>query len=196
MKNIRSIVIAGITAVMAFSVCSCDSYLDVDRYIYDMTSLDSIFKRKSLLEQYINGASMYLPREEILWWKGEDPFALTTDEAFCSFKMTPVDYAQGKIDRFSSSYDYYNRFYKGIRRANQVIQRIHECEDISEVDRRDFTGRAHFLRAYLYYSLLRQYGPVPILPDDPLPTNGSTESLSFPRGTYDECVDYLLLPCC
>ena len=38
MKNIRSIVIAGITAVMAFSVCSCDSYLDVDRYIYDMTS--------------------------------------------------------------------------------------------------------------------------------------------------------------
>lgn len=45
MKNIRSIVIAGITAVMAFSVCSCDSYLDVDRYIYDMTSLDSIFKR-------------------------------------------------------------------------------------------------------------------------------------------------------
>lgn len=57
MKNIRSIVIAGITAVMAFSVCSCDSYLDVDRYIYDMTSLDSIFKRKSLLEQYINGAS-------------------------------------------------------------------------------------------------------------------------------------------
>lgn len=47
MKNIRSIVIAGITAVMAFSVCSCDSYLDVDRYIYDMTSLDSIFKRKS-----------------------------------------------------------------------------------------------------------------------------------------------------
>lgn len=53
MKNIRSIVIAGITAVMAFSVCSCDSYLDVDRYIYDMTSLDSIFKRKSLLEQYI-----------------------------------------------------------------------------------------------------------------------------------------------
>lgn len=191
MKNIRSIVIAGITAVMAFSVCSCDSYLDVDRYIYDMTSLDSIFKRKSLLEQYINGASMYLPREEILWWKGEDPFALTTDEAFCSFKMTPVDYAQGKIDRFSSSYDYYNRFYKGIRRANQVIQRIHECEDISEVDRRDFTGRAHFLRAYLYYSLLRQYGPVPILPDDPLPTNGSTESLSFPRGTYDECVDYI-----
>ena len=87
MKNIRSIVIAGITAVMAFSVCSCDSYLDVDRYIYDMTSLDSIFKRKSLLEQYINGASMYLPREEILWWKGEDPFALTTDEAFCSFKI-------------------------------------------------------------------------------------------------------------
>ena len=71
---------------------------------------------------------MYLPREEILWWKGEDPFALTTDEAFCSFKMTPVDYAQGKIDRFSSSYDYYNRFYKGIRRANQVIQRIHECD--------------------------------------------------------------------
>lgn len=67
---------------------------------------------------------MYLPREEILWWKGEDPFALTTDEAFCSFKMTPVDYAQGKIDRFSSSYDYYNRFYKGIRRANQVIQRF------------------------------------------------------------------------
>ena len=48
MKTKKNI-IAAIVAV--FTMCgftSCESYLDVDKYIYDMTSLDSIFVRKDL----------------------------------------------------------------------------------------------------------------------------------------------------
>ena len=41
---------------------SCGDYLDVDDYIDQMTSLDSVFSRKSLLEQYINGAAYPLQR--------------------------------------------------------------------------------------------------------------------------------------
>ena len=41
-------------------------YLDVDDYIDQMTSLDSVFfPAKSLLEQYINGAAQYLPMKVI-----------------------------------------------------------------------------------------------------------------------------------
>lgn len=191
MKTKKNI-IAAIVAV--FTMCgftSCESYLDVDKYIYDMTSLDSIFARKDLLEKYINGASTYMPSFNALWQSGDDPFSLTSDELFLTTKGGASKYVLGEIDRFSGDFNMYSTYYKGIRRANQIIARIHECLDISELDRRDFTGQAYFLRAYFYYCLLRQYGPVPILPDEALPSNGTVDELSFQRGTYDECVKYI-----
>ena len=55
-------VIASITMVAVLS--SCDDYLNTDKYFYNQTSLDSVFQRKSLLMQYLNAASGYLPADD------------------------------------------------------------------------------------------------------------------------------------
>ena len=73
--------------------------------------------------------------------------------------------------------------------ANIVIARIGECTDITDFERRDFLGRAYFIRAYSYYTLVMQYGPVPIVPDQAFPTNASVDQMSYPRATYTECVE-------
>ncbi len=52
-------------------------------------------------------------------------------------------------------------------------------------------GRCYFLRGYYYYQLLLQYGPIPIMPDEPFNVDTSVEEMSRERGTYDECVDYI-----
>jgi hypothetical protein len=61
-KHILLGVIASITMVAGLS--SCDDYLNTDKYFYNQTSLDSVFQRKSLLMQYLNAASGYLPADD------------------------------------------------------------------------------------------------------------------------------------
>ena len=52
-------------------------------------------------------------------------------------------------------------------------------------------GEAHFLRGYFYWLLIRKYGPVPIMPDKGADFSESYDKLSYPRSTFDECVDYI-----
>ena len=55
------------------SLKSCGDYLDVEEYIDQMTFLDSVFSRKELLDQYINGAAQYIPNEGKLWSNSSTP---------------------------------------------------------------------------------------------------------------------------
>ena len=66
-------------AAMALMCCtgsmftSCDDYLDVDSYFDEIFELDSVFKRKEYLEEYINGAGKLLPNEGDLWTNAWSP---------------------------------------------------------------------------------------------------------------------------
>src|SRR5690606_31365264 len=42
-----------------------------------------------------------------------------------------------------------------------------------------------------YWVLMRNFGPVPILPDEGLDYTQSYDDLALPRNSYDECTDYL-----
>lgn len=179
--------------ILGCSLTSCD-FLNVDRYIDDMTSLDSVFSRKILLDQYIKGAAAYLSDESRLYTTAPDPFQIASDENFVAWnddRHAGTKYLRDEINEFTYYFAHWGEFYKGIRKANLVIKRIHECQDISEIDRRDYAGKAYFLRGYYYYLLLRQYGPVPILPDDPFETDASIENMSIERNTFNECCDYI-----
>lgn len=176
-----------------FSVTSCD-FLNVDRYIDDNTNLDSVFSRKILLDQYIKGAAAFLNDESRLYTNAPDPFQIASDENFVAWndaRHAGTKYLRDELNEFTGEFARWIEFYKGIRKANVVIKRINECQDISEIDRRDYAGKAYFLRGYYYYLLVRQYGPVPIVPDDPFETDESLENLSLERNTFDECCDYI-----
>ena len=174
---------------------SCESYLDVDKYFQDMASLDSIFVRKSNLMAYLNATSACLPNDDALWTNTDNPFSFTSDEAFCSWnddRHAGIKLPLEEINRFSGYFNNWGQRYNGIRRANMIIQRINECKDLTDMERRDVIGQARFLRAYLYYSLVRQYGPVPIVPDTVFATNEKPENIARSRNTYDECINYIV----
>ncbi len=175
------------------SLVSCD-FLNVDRYIDDMTSLDSVFSRKNLLDQYIKGAAAYLNDESRLYSVAPDPFQIASDENFVAWndaRHAGTKYLRDELNEFTTEFARWGEFYKGIRKANVVIKRVNECQDISEIDRRDYAGKAYFLRGYYYYLLIRQYGPVPIIPDDPFETDETVENMAIERNTFDECCDYI-----
>lgn len=181
--------------LLSITQFSCSNYLDVDDYFKQTTQLDSIFKRKILTEQYINGAASFLPNEGNLWTTASTPFQGASDENFTSFndsRHAAIKFLLDEITPFyEESYFNYPRYYTGIRKASIALKRINEVEDISDLDRRDFIGRCYFLRGYYYFQLLLQYGPVPIVPDEAFDVDASVETMSIERSTYDECVNHI-----
>src|SRR5690606_25646687 len=81
--------------------------------------------------------------------------------------------------------------YRGIRNATTFIHNIHVNKEMSADEIEDYRGQARFARAYLYWLLLRKYGPIPLLPDDGLDYTDSYDDLATPRSTYEECAEYI-----
>lgn len=187
--------LAVIAVVLASNLVlgSCEKYLDIEKYVYDQTTLDSIFLSRSRTEEYINGAASLLYDESALtgseWGYGSAlPSGLGTDEAIIPFELPGNAILYDEVKETDSKYNPWSQCYKGIRKANIVLENISKNIELTEMEMRDFKGRAYFLRAYFYFYLVRLYGPVVVLPDRPFDTDEDVAAASFERSTYDECV--------
>lgn len=183
---------------------SCD-YLNVDDYFEDTFKEDSIFSNKNNLEYYYNGAVALLPKEGRLWHWGSTPGVTGSDEAVTcgSFSNGFVEVSfsgtQLTTDRISATsmggwdwnFNIWPNCYKIIRKMTIALPRINEVPDATIFDKMELDGKLRFLRAYAYYLMVMQYGPVIILGDDVLNTNEDTNYYSLARSTYDECIDYI-----
>lgn len=201
MKIMNWIYSRGLLALL-FSVTvftSCEKYIDIDEYVYDKTTIDSIFTSKTKTFEYINGTAAYLKNESnfVGDWDAKTPFpsGMGSDEAIQPWvngdhagSCLVVDQVTPRNTRNANPWPDY---YKGIRKANIILARIDGNPELTDAEMRDYKGLAYFLRAYFYYSLVRMYGPVPILPDEPFDTDASVESVSFERSSYDDCVEYI-----
>ncbi|MFT4071086.1 MAG: RagB/SusD family nutrient uptake outer membrane protein [Dysgonamonadaceae bacterium] len=195
MNKLRNIRYTLLCISMSFLFLNSCNYLEIDEYIYDRQTLDSVFLRQDLIKQYLNGAASYLPNESKLFTESWSPFGLAADEAFASWGED--DRHAGMLLLLDHLTPFYNarfinwpNYYKGIRKANNFLARQNECKDLSDNDRREFTGRAYFLLGYYYYLLVQQYGPVPIV-TEVYSSDDSVENLSQERNTYDECIEYI-----
>ena len=179
-----------------FTFSSCENYLDIEKYVYDQTTLDSIFLSRSRTEQYINGASNLLPNESLLtgseWgYASTLPSGLGTDEAIIPFELPGNVILYDEVKETDTRYNPWSQCYKGIRKANIVLTNLAKNLELTEMEARDFKGRAYFLRAYFYFYLVRLYGPVVILPETPYDTDADVASASLERSTYEECVEQI-----
>ncbi len=187
--------------VCAVACTSCEKYLDIDKYVYDKMTIDSIFASSTRILQYINGTAAYLPNESKFISDyyadayAKSPSGLASDEAILPWADDNHVGAKMIVDAITpTSVAHVNPwpdYYKGIRKANIILARIGGNSDLTESDRQDYTGMAYFLRAYFYYSLVRLYGPVPILPDNAFDSDEEVVNVSFERSSYDDCVEYI-----
>jgi len=197
MKKLRikqTLLLAAISCFVGLGFSSCNNYLNIDSYLYDMTSLDSIFSRKQTVEQYVFGAAALLPDESHLWTTSFAPYQVASDENIISWnddRHAGMKLLRNEITAYSGYFDNWENYYRGIRKANIVMGRINECKDASEMDKRLLVGKVLFLRGYFYYLLLQQYGPVPIVSDNAYAVSDDISNLSVERSTYDECIDYI-----
>ncbi|UGU16476.1 RagB/SusD family nutrient uptake outer membrane protein [Sinomicrobium kalidii] len=198
-KKIVYTVLSLVCATGLISSCSKD-YLDSDQYFKDRLTEEKVFQSKVYSEEWL--ANVF-----------EELRGINTDVA--SKGVTPHNFADDMYygDR-DSDYDpsknelSYNMFrmgqytesdkqgtwtqcYRGIRNASTFIHNIYMNTEMSAEEIKDYRGQARFARAYLYWLLLRKYGPIPLLPDEGLDYTESYDDLAVPRSTYEDCAEFI-----
>ncbi len=77
-----------------------------------------------------------------------------------------------------------------IRNCNDVIEGITKSP-ISDEEKAPLLGQAYFFRAYMYYSMVKMYGGVPIIDKVQEPIGSQAANLIVPRQTTKDCIDFI-----
>ncbi|MDR1743761.1 MAG: RagB/SusD family nutrient uptake outer membrane protein [Dysgonamonadaceae bacterium] len=193
-------ILLSIITCFIFGLQSCTDYLNVDRYFSDRQDLERIFNSRDYTEQWL--ANAYYQLLSFNLEIGHVRFNLTnySDDMIFTESGAGILYSAFKFGEYGPQFTGnagdlisrpWDQSYEGIRQASIFLANVHPGDEITEAEYRDLKGQAYFVRAYLYWLLLRKYGPVPILPDEGLDYESSYSELAYPRNTYDECAEYI-----
>lgn len=166
---------------------SCADYLDVDKYFYDQLSIDSAFSKRKYVDGWLSNA--FEPIQYIT--EGEGMRRWMSDDIV---KYEGRDYQNGNYSASTNNGDSENlllKAYEAVRKASTFIDNVDRCGELTQVEKADMKGQMRFIRAYAYWSLIRHFGPVPLIPEHGLDVSLSYEELSLPRASLDEIVEFI-----
>lgn len=173
---------------------SCN-YLDVDQYFDDTLKFDSVFTQKRYFEAYLWGAAGQLPDESRIFGHEYAPGITAGDDIFTVMSsdiFRGSAFALGYVNPDNlRGMNIWSDMYKVIRKANLMLARMDECQDMTALDRRNYTGYIHFLRGYAYYHILMTCGPAILVGDEIFESNLEGPAYNTYRATYDETVEYI-----
>jgi len=190
-KMKRSIYI--LIAILAFTAVSCDSFLD--RQEDEQMTFEKIWTQRSYTLQYFRNCMGYLPVDANILSNGGYSYLCATDEGTIFNETSGHNYIMyGSINASKMPHSYYTTWYEGIRDCNIFLKYVYTCSDENALQEdldRWYNG-VRFTRAYLYFLLMREWGPVFLVGDELIDFTASTEELYRQRNTWEECVDYVV----
>ena len=194
-----------IAAVLLLGAMSCAKQLDSDKYFDDRITLETVFADKTRIRGWLANTYSYLNGEnrEVNTKNGDaNPFCFADDMYYGDRDVTidagkdELSYNMFKLGTYDENrwlWYAWHQSYRGIYTASIFIQNIDKSTDASmtAAEQSDYRGQARFVRAYLYWMLLRRYGPVPLMPDEGVDYTQSYAELATPRSSYDEVANYI-----
>jgi hypothetical protein len=84
--------------------------------------------------------------------------------------------------------------FKGIRDCNIFLENVQMPTDIDDSERLQWAAEVKFVKAYLYFFLMRLYGPVPIIREN-LPLNATPGETHVFRDPLDDVANYIVELC-
>lgn len=161
MVNINRYNILALSFILLFF--SCEDYLRVE--LQDQISFDEVFSKRKTTEEYLAHVYSFIPNEYNPL-DTEGSVVPRSDEA--SFSWLSIAYLNYNNGSWGPSDTYYNNWvycYQGINQATIFIENVYKCVEVSQETRDIMQAEARFIRAYLYFTLFRKYGPVYIWGD-------------------------------
>ena len=187
----KHILIAAFIGALGLGCASCSDYLSVERYFDDRQNEERIFKSRDYTEKWLAQAYIYLAGENMDISEKDHCLTNFADDMYYGDRGEEYrQFIHGEYNesRFQGSW---LQSYAGIRQASILIDNVDINEDYTQAEIKDVKAQARFLRAYMYWLLLRKYGPIPVLPENAVDYDASYDKLSLPRNSYDECVEFI-----
>ena len=152
-KNILSVAISAL--LLCF--CSCSDFLD--RYPKEELSDGSFWTKPADAEMFVADIYGILPGSA----NGDIDGDINSDNAVHGIKWAAGDVSKGIYDPAGFGW---SGSYSSIRACNILLEKIDMIEDYPVADKEATIGEARFLRAYLYFELIQQFGDVPYIRRD------------------------------
>jgi len=157
----------GFLVVLLVTTSSCKNSF-IDLVPQDSQSGASFYQTETQFRQALNAT--YQPLRDLLnndFYTAEmrtdnthyEYYEVNRGTAY-QYKENVADFTDGATNSYTNAV--YFHCYKGISRANIVIERLPLAPDISDEARKDIDGQAKFLRAFNYFRLVRYFGDVPL----------------------------------
>ena len=211
-NRIRLIAILMIAALIP-QFHACTDYLNVEYLLNKEVDLNEVFSDLDYSKRWLAGVYSCLRNRDnwdvCIKEQNANQFNFISDDMYYTDREKENDKVFGQLAsyRIYRGGQYTEQFlqeqwdvcYLGIRNASIYIHNIDLLKTSAtsmnpqQLDTyiKETKAEARFLRAYLYWQLLRKYGPIPLMPDEGVSATASYEELSIPRRPYNECVDYI-----
>lgn len=179
-------------AASTLTFTSCEDFLD--RQEDEKLTFEKIWENRNTTKQYWLNAMSFLPNFNGGYIGDNEPYLGASDECTIAYDRQYRNINFGSWNASTVPYYSMDKYYKGIRECNILMQNVHKCSDPiatqEELDK--YYWQARFARAYYYFLMMCDYGPIFLLGDELLDFSASTESLYRPRNTWEQCVDYVV----
>lgn len=195
-KNILSIF--SLCALMGLS--GCNAFLELEPL--DKVSPEQLLETEGGVKALLANIYTMIPMEDFNYrpnagfnQRGYDGVNETTNLAFLTDEATRSD---GGVGIGYEGFNYWP--YGDIRQVNIFMQNVEKAKEagtISVADADRMTGEAHFVRAYMYYGLVKRYGGVPLIDkvqDDDY-ADGGPGAVAVPRSTELDTWKFVLNEC-
>ena len=206
MKKFTYILAAAALLMLTGCEKAFNDYLEVT--LHDQATLSEIFSQGNTAHSYLRHIYSFIPEDESISNR-EGWVEARSDEAQFSWTMW-VYYLPFREGNYSSAttvtnatgFLTWNKFYQAIAQCTTFINNIdlmkeynNKSADELALIKNQMKAEAKFLRAYYYYCLVRQYGPVYIWMDSdgkPTTPDYKIDASIIERNTMKECFDFIL----
>ena len=158
----------------------------------DIETIESLFEQRTKVESWWKGLYgelnlLFASFEDNIAYLGADEFV--TCQAL--YKSTLYDLDGLKVaDGLQMSQDPYGsiwyKMYVIIRNCNIFLENIDHTYNMSEDDRNWWKADVKAVKAYVYFELVRHYGPICLIPQN-MPVNLPVKDYQLPRQHVDTC---------
>jgi len=178
---------------MAFivGITSCDPNL-LDKKPLDSISQDAVFNDPVFLQGYVYDVYNGIKPQ---WKPGTGGYEALTDVAIGQPETHEIanglrNYMQGILsgDNITDLTTVWADEYSSIRKANIFFENV-DKSTISPPLVKGMKGEMYFLRAWMYFELMRTFGGVPIIKNS---FDLNSTSFNVPRNSFDECAKFVL----
>ena len=194
--DMKKILIALASIALGLASTGCDSYFDIN--LKDQPTLDDTMSRIAATRRYLAHLYSYIPYDERI--REDDGGTVgRSDEMLMGSSQYETYWYYVRRGDYSSVYNLgkvsisnsWSKYYIAINQCTTFIENV-KAEGVSAGEsslRTVMEAEARALRAYYYFILLRQYGPVVIWGDKPADMNVDPSTLD--RNTLQENLDFI-----